>query len=236
MQISFKNKNVLVTGGTRGIGAATVKLFRSLGANVTFTGRSHPIVADGYYCIDFSDLASLGDFVKEIETRDIDILVNNAGINAINPINDFLDSDWDKIVGVNLTAPYKIIKAVTERMKAKRSGKIINVSSIYGLVGKSYRAGYCASKFGIRGLTVAVAAELAEYNILVNAVAPGFTLTDLTTRILGPDGIDRVSETVPMGRLAQPEEIANTIIFLASDLNTYISGQTITVDGGFTNV
>lgn len=236
MQINFENKTVLVTGGTRGIGKSVVDLFLSLGANVIYTGRNYQNQSKGYCQVDFSVKKSIDKFIENIKNRDIDILVNNAGTNAINPIADFKDSDWDEIMAVNLTAPYKIIKAVSERMKANGGGKIINISSIYGLVGKSHRAGYCSSKFGIRGLTAAAAAELAEHNILVNAVSPGFTLTDLTTKILGFDGITRVSKTIPMRRLAKPEEIANTVIFLASDLNTYISGQTITVDGGFINV
>ena len=240
MQINFKNKTVLITGGTRGIGRSLVDLFISLDANVIYTGcgdLQQPLSPDTiYYQVDFSVKKSIDKFVKNIENKDVDILINNAGINAINPIGDFRDSDWDEIMAVNLTAPYKITKAVSGYMKANGGGKIVNISSIYGLVGKSHRAGYSASKFGIRGLTAAVAAELAEHNILVNTVAPGFTLTDLTTEILGVDGIERVSSTIPMGRLAQPEEIAKAIIFLVSDLNTYISGQTLTVDGGFVNV
>jgi NAD(P)-dependent dehydrogenase (short-subunit alcohol dehydrogenase family) len=240
MQISFENKTILVTGGTRGIGKSLVELFLSLGATVIFTGRnylSRPLDSNEiYYQVDFSVQPSVDKFIKKIENHDIDVLVNNAGINAINPISSFRDSDWDDILAVNLTSPYRLMKAVSERMKEKRSGKIINVSSIYGLVGKSFRAGYCSSKHGLRGLTAAAAAELAQFNVLVNAVAPGFTLTDLTTEILGPEGINKVSKTVPIGRLAKPEEIAKAIIFLSSDLNTYISGQTITVDGGFTNV
>jgi len=240
LQINFKNKTVLITGGTRGIGRSLVDLFISLDANVIYTGcgdLQQPLSPDTiYYQVDFSVKKSIDKFVKNIENKDVDILINNAGINAINPIGDFRDSDWDEIMAVNLTAPYKITKAVSGYMKANGGGKIVNISSIYGLVGKSHRAGYSASKFGIRGLTAAVAAELAEHNILVNTVAPGFTLTDLTTEILGVDGIERVSSTIPMGRLAQPEEIAKAIIFLVSDLNTYISGQTLTVDGGFVNV
>ena len=240
MDFGLENKTVLVTGGTRGIGKSLVEAFLSLGANVIFTGQNYlqrPLSPkETYYQVDFSLKASIDKFIKKIENHDIDVLINNAGINAINPIAAFRDSDWDEIMSVNLTAPYRITKTVSGSMKARKAGKIVNVSSIYGLVGKSQRAGYCSSKFGIRGLTAATAAELAQYNILVNAVAPGFTLTDLTAEILGPDGIASISKSVPIGRLAQPDEIAKTIVFLSSDLNTYISGQTITIDGGFVNV
>ena len=240
MQISFENKTVLVTGGTRGIGKSLVEMFSSLGATVIFTGRSHLSKNLGpkevYYTVDFSIQASVDKFIKEIENHDVDVLINNAGINAINPVGQFRDSDWNEILAVNLTTPYRLIKTLSKGMINRGTGKIINVSSVYGLVGKSHRSAYCSSKFGIRGLTTAVAAELSQYNILVNAVAPGFTLTDLTTEILGPEGIAEVAKTIPIGRLAKPDEIAKAIAFLSSDLNTYISGQTITIDGGFTSV
>jgi len=222
---NFNGKTVLITGGTRGIGAAITAEFSRCGANVISTGTD---------TLDLLDAASVKDFISYIESLDIDICVNSAGINVVDPLCESLDSDWEDILKVNLTGVYKISKAVAKGMK-ERGGKIINLSSIWGHISREGRAAYSASKFGLRGLTQAMAAELAKYNILVNSVSPGFTRTELTESILGEEGIKEAESMIPMGRLASPDEIAKVILFLSSDLNTYISGQDIVVDGGFLN-
>jgi 3-oxoacyl-[acyl-carrier protein] reductase len=223
--INFQNKKVLVTGGTRGIGRSVADTFRELGASVVATGKKD---------LDLSNMDSIDSFCDTIEG--VDICINNAGINYIDSFCDVRDENWNEIIQVNLTGAYKISKAVAEGMMGRQYGRIINVGSIWGNISKIGRAAYSSSKSGLKGLTLAMAAELAQHNVLVNMVSPGFTRTDLTEKILGDDGIQEIQKEIPIGRLAFPQDIANVIVFLASDLNTYISGQDLVVDGGFINV
>lgn len=217
----FSNRRVLVTGGTRGIGAAIADLFLELGATVAKLGRKE---------FDFFDdrPATQIPYIGKV-----DICVNNAGVNKIDKVVDIDEYDWRDILEVNLTGPFKISQAVARGMIERKYGRIINISSIFGHSAREGRAAYATSKFGIRGLTQVLAAELAPHNILVNSVSPGFTKTDLTTRILGEAGLAEMAERIPVGRVATPQEIAKIVVFLASDWNTYISGQDIIVDGGF---
>ena len=223
--INFRNKKVLVTGGTRGIGKSVADTFRKLDAIVVATGRNE---------LDLSDPASVDKFCGNI--KNVDICVNNAGINYIDSFCDVKDDNWNEILQVNLTGAYKISKVVAKGMVDRQYGRIINVGSIWGNISKIGRAAYSASKSGLKGLTLAMAAELAQHNVLVNMVSPGFTKTDLTETILGEEGIKEIQKGIPLGRIALPQDIANAIVFLASDLNTYISGQDLVVDGGFINV
>ena len=239
MNINFINKTVLVTGGSRGIGKQIVEDMVQLGANVittstTFQQSDHPNVK--YCCVDFRDEESTKEFLEYISGIDIDVCVNNAGINKIDSILDVKISDWNDILEVNLSAPFKVIQAVSKRMITRRYGRIINVASIWGNISIAKRACYSSTKFGLRGLTLAVAAELAEHNVLANTISPGFTLTDLTRKVLGQSKIYEMSKKIPMKRLAHPSEISKVVLFLASDMNSYISGQDIVVDGGFINV
>tara|TARA_R110000796_G_scaffold60666_6_gene140514 strand:+ start:9363 stop:10046 length:684 start_codon:yes stop_codon:yes gene_type:complete len=222
---SFKGKTVLVTGGTRGIGKSIATSFEKLGATVIAPGKKE---------LNLLDDLSIKSFLYDLQ--DIDICINNAGINHINSLCDFIDEEWLDIIQVNLTGAYKISKGVAEGMMSRSYGRIINIGSIWGNISKAGRGAYSASKGGLKGLTKAMAAELAEYNILVNMVSPGFTLTDMTKKSLGVDGILEVQKTIPIGRLADPGEIAKAVLFLSSDLNTYISGHDLVVDGGFINV
>jgi 3-oxoacyl-[acyl-carrier protein] reductase len=238
MKIDFQNKRVLVTGGTRGIGRQIAEDMLELGAGVTITGRSPEVDFAGveYMQVDFLDDNDTNRFIQEISNRTYDVCVNNAGINKIDSFCDVEREDWDNIMKVNLTAPFLVQQAVAANMIEQGYGKIVNISSIWGSISIAKRACYSTSKFGLRGLTLASAAELAQFNVLVNTVSPGFTLTDLTRQVLGPEKMQEISQNIPMGRMAEPEEISKTVLFVASELNSYISGQNIIVDGGFVNV
>ena len=163
-------------------------------------------------------------------------LLISEDINKINPITEIVIDDWDWIHAVNLRGAFLLTQIVSERMKKQKFGKIINIASIFGVVSKEKRAAYSSSKWGLIGFTKAVALDLAPFNVLVNAISPGFVDTDLTRRTIGPENIKNLAETIPQGRLAKPEEIASVVLFLSSDQNTYITGQNIVVDGGVTSV
>ena len=169
------------------------------------------------------------------ELDKVDVLINNAGVNKIDTISEISVEDWDWINTVNLKGPFLLTQAVSESMKLQESGKIINIASILGVVSKEKRATYSSTKWGLIGFTKAVALDLAPFNVLVNSVSPGFVDTDLTRRILGPENIKKLVETIPQKRLGKTDEIAKVVLFICSDLNTYITGQNIVVDGGFTS-
>jgi len=232
-------KNALVTGGTRGIGASIAKSLHVLGADVIITGtKSDYVVEDDYRykCIDFSIKEGLDDFSKEIKKLGIDILINNAGINQIGPVSEIKVKDFEKVQQVNVTAPFMLCQAVLPKMRENKWGRIVNISSIWGKISKAYRAPYSASKFAIDGLTAAISAEVAGDGVLVNSVAPGFIDTELTRNVLGVEGMQQIALQVPAKRIGTTEEIAEFVVWLAGLDNTYISGQNIAIDGGFTRV
>tara|TARA_E500000318_G_scaffold87094_1_gene83946 strand:+ start:6156 stop:6875 length:720 start_codon:yes stop_codon:yes gene_type:complete len=232
-------KKALVTGGTRGIGYAIAERLMKDGSAVTVTGTKPGGAGpegSSYRAIDFSDTGATETFAAGIETDGFDILVNNAGINKISPFAEINTADFERIQRVNVLAPMILCRAVLPGMRGKGWGRIVNVSSIWGKISKEQRAPYSTSKFGIDGMTVALAAEAAGDGVLANSVAPGFIDTELTQRVLGPDGIAELTAKVPVGRLGLPEEIAAFISWLAGPENTYISGQNIAIDGGFTRV
>lgn len=239
MKIDFSKKTAIVTGGTRGIGKSIVSLLLESGCYVIYTGtKKQPTssIKDGQYeQLDLSDEKSTDRFVKKIidKTSRIDILVNNAGINIVEPIDEIQDENWEKVLAVNLTGSMRLMRAVAKVMKNGHGGRILNVSSIFGCVSKAKRNSYSASKFGLIGLTRSSSLDLAPHNILVNAICPGFTSTELTMSILTKEEIKKLSKQIPMGRFAEVEEIAKVAVFLCSDLNSYITGQTLVVDGGF---
>ncbi|QVL50111.1 MAG: SDR family oxidoreductase [Thiocapsa sp.] len=240
--ITYENSTVLVTGGTRGIGASIASLLSDLGAKVIVTGRHSQqpgnLSSDSYVSVDFSCRSSLSTFLEIVETGPaISLLVNNAGINLINPITEITIADFDEVSEVNYRAPYLIMRAAARNMiKHRIPGRVVNISSIWATVTKTGRSAYCAAKSGVLGMTRAAAIDLASHGILVNAVSPGFVMTDLTIATLGKDGMQAMASQVPVGRLASPDEIARVVAFIGSSQQTYITGQNIIVDGGFTNV
>jgi len=217
------NKKILLTGGSRGIGKAILEELQC----------QYEVCSPSREELNLLDLNSIDNFFKN-NKNEFDILINNAGINIIKPIDEILNDDIEKVTTVNLTAPLKLIQNVSKIMKKKKFGKIVNISSIWGIRSKERRTLYSSSKFGIIGQTKALSRELGKHNILVNAVCPGFTATDLTMQSLTNEEIEFLEKEIPLQRLAKPEEIAKTVKFLISDENSYITGQTIIVDGGFT--
>jgi NAD(P)-dependent dehydrogenase (short-subunit alcohol dehydrogenase family) len=229
----------VVTGGTRGIGYAIAERLLSDGMDVIVTGTTkeaeYPFGAE-YYPVDFLDESSVSSFIDYLKQKPVDILINNAGINKIDPFESIEIKDFNNIQMVNLNAPFLLCQAVIPYMKKNNWGRIVNITSIWGEVTKEYRASYSSSKFGLDGMTVALAAEVASMGILANSVGPGFIDTDLTRKVLGEKGIKEIRSTIPTKRLGKPSEVAAFVSWLVSEENTYISGQNIMIDGGFSRV
>lgn len=223
-KILHTGKSILITGAARGIGKAIKETLKD----------HYNIITPSREELDLSSIQSIENYFKN-NNLEIDILINNAGINIIKDIDSILDRDIDEVFQTNLKAPLKLIQKVVPHMKKQKYGKIVNISSIWGIKSKELRALYSSTKFGLIGQTKALARELAQDNILINAVCPGFTATDLTMQSLSKEQLDSIIEQIPMKRLAEPKEIANTVKFLISDDNSYITGQTLVVDGGFTS-
>ncbi len=235
--------NVLITGATKGIGRAIAAKYlnsgkyKVFGAGTDITALSRLEKKYGKRFsgikIDLLNKADLYGFVKEVKRYKIQILINNAGINRIASISKISDNDWNEIIQLNLTTPMILTKAVSGFMKNKKAGWIVNISSIYSVISRKMRASYSSSKSGLNGLTRATAIDLAKYKILVNAVSPGFTETQLTTTVLSKEEIKTLISQVPLKRMAQPKEIAECVYVLGSPLNSYITGQNIVIDGGY---
>lgn len=241
MDKDFSGKTAIVTGGTRGIGREMVRQLASRGCRVIYTGTKKPAGPapknTSFQILDLADETSISRFLQDIITPlpSLDILINNAGINTLEPVDAVTDEIWEKILAVNLSGPMRMTRAAAKKMKeAKKGGKILNISSIFGVVSKERRDSYSASKTGLVGLTRASALDLASDNILVNAICPGFTMTELTQSVLSKKDMDALRAEVPLRRFAEVDEIASAALFLCSDQNTYITGQTLVVDGGFT--
>ncbi len=245
---TLEGKVALVTGGTRGIGRATVIALSESGATVAFTYRSSAASADellrelsaaGRRALAYQADAAITEqsarvvemVVKELGR--LDILVNNAGATKDGLLMRMSESDWDMIIANNLKSVYNFTKAASRQMMSQRAGKIINITSIVGITGNAGQANYAASKAGIIGFTKSVAKEFASRNIQINAVAPGYVDTDMTGR-LTDEQKHALVEMIPLKRTSRPEEIAAVIKFLASSDADYITGQVICVDGGLT--
>lgn len=231
------NKRILVTGATRGIGKAVAEKYQDNGFWVIGVGSSEiqlPDYLDSYIACDFSNSTEVEELCETLEYLDIDVLVNNAGINIIDNFCDINPQDFYKVQQVNLNAPFRLSQTVVPNMVKKGWGRIVNVGSVWGKISKQGRASYSASKFGIDGMSLAMSHEFASQGILCNCVSPGFIDTEMTWNNLGKPGVAKILETVPINRLAKTEEVAKLIYMLGSEDNTYITGQNIAIDGGFT--
>jgi 3-oxoacyl-[acyl-carrier protein] reductase len=239
MNFDFKDKIAIVTGGNRGIGKAISEALLCLDCRVIITSTGNcPDWCKKYRCcehrrIDFLDPISVENFSDEIISMvSIDILVNNAGIQIPQPVYELNEEDWDKVLKINLYGPMQMTRAVTPKMKVSAKGRVLNISSIAGIISKPGQSAYSASKAGLIGLTRSSALDMAPYNVLINALCPGPTSTDMVENLLTESQKKAIKDNIPLGRFARVEEIANYALFLCSDLNTYITGQTIIVDGG----
>tara|TARA_Y100000034_G_scaffold11587_1_gene12105 strand:+ start:1128 stop:1871 length:744 start_codon:yes stop_codon:yes gene_type:complete len=234
---NFQGRQVLVTGGTRGIGRCISKMMADAGAKVLITGtQTDWDLCDeniNYRKVDFGIQEDLDNFLDYAADINFDICVNNAAINIKNTLNDLNNDDWSEVLKVNVTAPFQIIKEVSLNMKKNMYGRIVNISSLWSFMSASRRGAYAASKHALNGLTITSAAELAPYNVLVNSLSPGFVMTDMTQSMLTDDEIENITHNIPLKRMATPKEIATVACFLASSHNTYITGQNIIADGGF---
>jgi len=240
------NKTAIITGATRGIGRGIAVEFAKQGANVAFTYSSSVdaanaletelneigIKAKGYQS-NAAEFDTAQELAKEIlkEFGSIDILVNNAGITKDNLLMRISEDDFDKVIDVNLKSVFNMTKAVIRPMMKQRSGSIINMSSVVGLKGNAGQSNYAASKSGILGFSKSVALELGSRNIRSNVIAPGFIETEMTGK-LDEATVQTWRDAIPLKRGGTPEDIANACVFLASDLSSYITGQTLSVDGG----
>jgi 3-oxoacyl-[acyl-carrier protein] reductase len=221
----MRNKKALITGSSRGIGKAIYDIFTAEGYEVMAPSRSE---------LNLNNSDSITDYVSHYSSREIDIIVNNAGVNILAPLDDLSENNLDETLQVNLKAPLLLAKGFSPGMKTRGYGRIVNISSIWGIISKAGRLSYTASKSALIGITRTMAIELAPYGILVNAVCPGFIDTNLTRKNLGANGIKEAEKQIPLGRLADTREIAEVVHFLSSDKNTYVTGQAIIVDGGYT--
>lgn len=217
-------KRILVTGGSRGIGKAIVDLLRSSESDVE-------VIAPTRQECDLSSLESIRSFLSNL--GDVHALVNVAGINELAALNEINSENLARMHRVNVEAPLFLVQGVAEGMRRLGGGRIVNFSSIWGVRSKERRTMYSIDKFGIVGLTRALARELGPANILVNAVAPGFVLTEMTKKNVSPVEQKRLCEEIPLRRMAEPDEIAKVVHFLISDDNTYMTGSVINIDGGF---
>ena len=242
----LEGKTAIITGGSRGIGKAIVEIFVKQGANVAFTYSSSSDAAKAIenelstnnvkvksYKSDasnFEEAQLLAATVLE-EFGSIDILINNAGITKDNLLMRMSEEDFDRVIQVNLKSVFNMTKAVQRTMLKQRKGSIINMSSVIGVKGNAGQSNYAASKAGIIGFTKSMAIELGSRNIRSNAIAPGFIVTEMTEE-LGEETIKQYFEAIPLKRGGSPEEIANTCVFLGSDMSSYLTGQVLNVDGG----
>ncbi len=242
-------KVAIVTGAARGIGEAIALKFAEAGAHVAFTYVSDSSaekaaaleakinalgVKGKAYKSNAGDFAQCESFVNDVlkEFGTVDICVNNAGISKDNLLLRMNQEQWDDVIRVNLNSVFYMTKQVIRPMMKAKSGAIINMSSIIGEIGNAGQASYAASKAGIIGFTKSVAKELGSRNIRCNAIAPGFVETDMTSYLKDGEGAEKYKAGIPLGRFASAEDIANVTLFLASDMGSYITGQTISVCGG----
>ena len=239
--INFKNKNVLITGATGGIGGELVKKFITLGANVLATGtkaekldtikKQYPNIKVKRF--DISEHSRIEEFIDNVvlELGGLDILVNNAGTNMDNLSIKMKDNEWTKVIDINLSSTFLLSKYSIKKMLKSKFGRIVNITSIVGHTGNLGQSNYAASKAGIIGMSKSLAIEYAKKNITVNCVSPGFIISDMTLNIAEKVKLYLTSR-IPMGKLGTGEDVSNCVAFLSSDQASYITGETVHVNGG----
>lgn len=242
MHIDFQGQTVLVTGASRGIGHRIALDLADLGAELILTStkaddarlRVGALARHRHLSVDFTDPASRATFLMALEAiSPLHVCINNAGTTRHGPVDDAEEEDWDVTNDVNLKGPFLVSQAVARTMCHQQYGRIVNITSIWAHISRPGRAMYTATKFGLRGLTTGQAVELAQHNVLVNAVAPGFILTDMARRNYSEEQLQELRKRIPVGRLGEPSDVSAAVLFLASSLNSYITGQSLVVDGGF---
>ena len=239
--ISFKNKNILITGASGGIGNALVKKFVALGGNVLGTGtktekldmirKQYPNIKVKKF--DISEHSRIAEFIDNVvlELGGLDILINNAGTNVDNLSLRMRDDEWKKVIDINLTSTFLLSKYSIKKMVKNKFGRIVNITSIVGHTGNTGQANYAASKAGIVAMSKSLAAEYAKKNITVNCVSPGFIVSDMTMNIAEKVKLYLTSR-IPMGKLGTGEDVSNSVAFLSSEQASYITGETLHVNGG----
>ncbi len=242
MKVELGGKVAVVTGGSRGIGLAIAQALAGAGAKVAVLARDGARAqaaagglgggAQGYAC-DVSDAAQVEATLGAVDKAlgPVDILVNNAGIARDNLLFRIAEDDWDQVLDTNLKGAFLMTKLAARGMIKRRWGRVVNITSVVGLTGNKGQSNYAASKAGLIGFTKAVAKELASRNVLVNAVAPGYIDTEMT-RSIAEEAKQALQAAIPLGRLGQGADVAAAVLFLASDLASYITGQVLVVDGG----
>lgn len=234
----MERKIALITGGKRGIGKAIALRLCSDGFHCIITGTSNDYRALNsemeYVQADFaveSDVERLEEYARG---RSIDVLVNNVGINIKGSTDSYNTSDLKKLIDVNLETPFRLIRSCLPHMKTKQWGRIVNITSLWGVISNPENAAYSASKFGLDGMTSSIAGEVAKDNILLNSIAPGYIYTEAAQDAYSESELELVSKAIPIGRLGMPEEIASLASWLVGRENTYMTGQNLVVDGGLT--
>ena len=239
--ISFKNKNILITGASGGIGNALVKKFVSLGGNVLGAGtktekldlikKQYPNIKVKKF--DIGNHSGIEEFIDNVslELGRLDVLINNAGINMDNLSLRMKDEDWKKVIDINLTSTFLLSKHAIKKMLKTKFGRIVNITSVVGHTGNSGQSNYSASKAGIIGMSKSLANEYAKKNITVNCVSPGFIVSDMTMNIADKVKLYLTSR-IPMGKLGTGEDVSNCVAFLSSEQASYVTGETIHVNGG----
>jgi len=247
VKINLENKTALVTGGTRGIGKAIVEELLQSGAKVFATGTNVVQIKElnatnknsqlTYLQLNLSYPDNVKDFIaKTLELTDVDILINNAGINIVSGADKITDESFLQIQEINVHGPFLLAQAFGKQMVKRNWGRIVNIASIWGVVTRPGRLSYSASKMALLGINKTLAVEWAKDNVLVNAVSPGFTLTELTKTTNTEEELNIIKNKIPQNRLALPEEIARGVLFLSSNLNSYIVGQNLIIDGGYATI
>lgn len=250
-RFSLSGRNVLVTGGSKGIGAAVATVLAEAGANIAIVGRDKIGLASvaekvrslGRDCLtieaDFRTVEGPQEAAKKALAHFgvVDVLINNAGITYVEPLQEITVEHWDEIQAVNLRAPFILSKALAQKMKEQKRGKIINISSQAGVVALDAHAAYAASKGGLNMLTKVMAAELGPYNIQCNAVAPTVILTEMGEKVWGnPSKGDPMKAKIPLRRFGHPIEVADLVLYLASPASDLVTGEVVLIDGGYTTI